>query len=136
MLASQCALTSLNASHNGIDAATAVRLATTLSADNFTLTALDLSGNPLGSKGCEALMRALADNTALRSLGLLNVEAAIGSDADGGQGGGGSADAAIILATFHPDHPEGEYVLDLSNPWERWVACKLRDIAIRKRVRA
>lgn len=141
ILAAGSALTSLNAAHNGLGTGVAVRLAGALSADNLTLTNLDLSGNPIGAKGCEALMRALADNTALRSLGLLNVEAAAGRLADGGNGGpgggsgGGATDAATILASFDPDYPEGQYVLDLSNSWEHWVACKLRDISIRHRVK-
>eukprot|EP00967_Tisochrysis_lutea_P087704 scaffold124160_cov30-Tisochrysis_lutea.AAC.4 len=145
-------LSTLNASHNGIGTVGAVQIAHELATEYCSLTSLDLSDNPLGVHGVEALLRALGDNKKLRSIGLLNVESTLSepstnpsSHSDslkasasrnvvGATASRTSANPAAILATFDSEHPEGEYILDLSNPSEHWVACKLRDLALENKV--
>ena len=119
-------LRSLKAAHNGIGTAAAVVMAHALGkGGNRGLTALDLSDNPLGRAGVQALMRSLGENDSLVSVNLLNADLAIGS--------GMTGTSPAVLQAFDPNEPQGIYNLDLSAPWDRWVACKLRDLSIRKR---
>ena len=130
MLSQNACLTSMDLSHNGIDATAAQTLAEALSHENRTLTSLELSHNPLGRRGTEMVMAALTNNPTLTSIGLQHTLAGLGGIRD--KLGGGEQSGAGAALHFDPDNPEGRYNLNLSKPWDRWVACKLQQLSLQK----
>jgi hypothetical protein len=114
------ALVSLELAHNCLEEAAAHAIAHGLT-QSKAIERLDLSHNPLGRGGLEVLMRALEANSSLSDLNLSSVESNL---ADGGSGG------AERLRPFDRRDPAGTYRLDLSAPWERWIATQLREIVL------
>ncbi|KAL1522969.1 hypothetical protein AB1Y20_017933 [Prymnesium parvum] len=111
----------LDLQHNDIDSVAAVMLADALKDANEHLTSLDLSHNPLGQAACESVMRALAQNSSLVEIGLQAVDAGLID---------GARDASLnLVSSFDASNPGGEYRLDLSKPWERFIALKLQNLA-------
>ena len=99
-------LAALDVSHNGItldadvDAVRVPRVAEALEAHCAALTALDLSGNPLGAAGGRLMGRVLAEGAAggLRRLSLFSCglgDAGIVGLAEGLRGGGGGSGASL-----------------------------------------
>ena len=133
LVKNQC-LTSVDAAHDGIDSVAATTICHALQGDNRTLTSLELSHNPLGRKGTEQIMAALTENPVLTTIGLQHTLAGLG-DIRQKLGGGENSHGGAALA-FDPESPEGRYNLDLSKPWERWVATKLQQLALQLLARA
>ena len=98
--------------------------------DNRTLRALELSHNPLGRKGTGVIMASLADNLHLTSVGLQHTMAGLDGVRD--KMAHGEASGAGASLDFDAQRPEGDYSLDLGKPWERWVACKLQQLALQQ----
>lgn len=133
----------LDIQHNEIDGIAALMIADTLRHSNSHLTSLDLSHNPIGRSACEAVMAALSQNNALIEIGLqakvqqsltafplLPFEASF-LHAQAIDVGLVSDDPRLDLVTaFDASNPAGEYTLDLSKPWERFIAQKLQRLAI------
>ena len=120
MLSNNVALTHLDVSHNRINLEGALSLAEGIK-NNNALISLELGFNPMGMQGVrhdltgvEAVVGALRQNQNLESVGLSNVQS-------GGSYSRGRA------SRFDPKNPDGHYVLDLAQPWDRFLAETLHE---------
>ena len=72
---------------------------------NATLTALDLTANPIGKVGADCLTR----------LDLSGLRLTAGADT--------AKNSEVYI--IDPERMSGKYSLDLASHWERWILCKL-----------
>ena len=121
MLTNNSAITHLDISHNRINLEGALALSEGIK-NNQNLLSLELGFNPMGMQqgmthnlsGVEAIVDALKSNGNLETVGLTNVQT------------GGSTHRGRA-SRFDPKNPDGHYVLDLSQPWDRFLAETLYD---------
>lgn len=130
------ALEKLNLSYNSIGAKGAMVIAGGLAA-NKGLRELVLDGNSIGMESGRALMHASCTrpggvNTICHlSLFECNLTRSVGAAQMKGkqQVGGDSGKATKEMTLFNPADPTGNYVLDLSDPYENMIAHELLRIA-------
>jgi len=121
MLTNNSSITHLDVSHNRINLEGAMALSEGIK-NNQNLLSLELGFNPMGItqgtvcniSGVQAIVEALKNNGNLETVGLTNVQS----------GGGTNRGRA---SRFDPKNPDGHYVLDLSQPWDRFLAETLYD---------
>ncbi|KAL1523572.1 hypothetical protein AB1Y20_018508 [Prymnesium parvum] len=121
MLTNNTSITHLDVSHNRINLDGALALSEGIK-NNQNLLSLELGFNPMGMQqgmvcnvaGVQAIVEALKHNGNLETVGLTNVQS------------GGSTNRGRA-SRFDPKNPDGHYVVDLSQPWDRFLAETLYD---------
>ena len=120
MLGANAALTHLDVSHNRVNPAGCEKLAEGIK-NNHNLLSLELGFNPMGvassekgvltsqKSGITALIEALRASENIEAVGLSNVQS-------------GGSYARGRASRFDPKNPDGHYALDLSQPWDRFIA--------------
>eukprot|EP00741_Cyanophora_paradoxa_P012179 tig00020603_g11767.t1 len=111
-IARNATLGELVLSNTGVPLEGAIALAYALRS-NRALRRLDLSSNPLTKEGRRALLTAHLRSGSQCSLGLERTDATVGRN----------------KIVFDPERLTGLYRLRLDDPWERWVAHRLRERA-------
>ena len=131
MLKQNAALTHLDVSHNRVNPDGCRELAEGIK-NNHNLLSLEVGFNPMGvttqlggklqhdPTGIVALIEALRTSENIEQVGLSNVQS-------------GGSYARGRASRFDPKNPDGHYALDLTQPWDRFIAETLHERMINEK---
>eukprot|EP00736_Rhodelphis_marinus_P012304 Rmarinus@m.12248 len=135
-LASNKTLRHIDISHNRISGEEGAKALAEGLRVNRGLVSFVVGSNPLGPDGGKTIMDALRENVSVTNVGMTAIECSNfwelpPKQEDSKLGGLDDDDDDISKKPIYtPPNPTGKYVLNLSKPWERWVAERLQQFAL------